>query len=380
MRTPRAVSSAIETGALITMLVDYWTTVFPQARGELSRWRRWAAEIPDPRLRDLALKTLDEEGGLAEGAALLATLVPRPQRAGLVPLLVAWQVAYDYLDTVGELLCGDPLESERLYGPLGAALDPAAAYVGFAADGGYLDRLIVCCRERVGQLPAYTVVRPFAVRAAERCAQGQTHTHGVAQCGAEPLRRWALAQPGADGYLWWEVAAGAISSLAVHAVLATAAAPTATADDAARVDAAYFPSICALSTLLDSTIDQADDVGTTNHRSTAYYDDGDHALDRLEAITRTAWTTARALPGGRGHAAILAGMTAFYAASGEGSHRRVHEHVASALELKTAPLLWSLRLRARLRRARASPASERLGAPLTTDQRLGDATESVVDP
>jgi tetraprenyl-beta-curcumene synthase len=351
MRTPNAASSAIETGALVALLVDYWTTVFPQARKELERWRRHAARISDLHLRELALRTLDEEGGLAEGAALLATLVPRRNRDGLVGLLVAWQVAYDYLDTIGEQLDGDPLEGgKRLYEALGAALDPAATYAGYAADGGYLDRLIACCRAGVGRLSSYDVVQPIAVRAAMRCAQGQTHTHGVAQLGTDPLRRWAQAQPGASRYLWWEVAAGAISSLAVHAVLATAALPAATAGDAVRVDAAYFPSICALSTLLDSTIDQADDAGTTNHRSTVYYDDGDHALKRLETITRTAWTAARALPGGRGHAAVLAGMTAFYAASGGSEHARVHDHVASALGLRTAPLLWSLRLRGRLRR------------------------------
>lgn len=359
------------------MLVDYWTTVFPRARRELERWRAHAVQIPDPHLRDVAVTTLDEEGGLAEGAALLATLVPHRHRDGLIELLVAWQVAYDYLDTIGEQLDGDPLvDGARLYEAIGAALDPATTYAGFAADGGYLDRLVACCRAGVGRLTSYEAVQPIAVRAGMRCAEGQTHTHGVAELGAEPLRRWALAQPGAFGYLWWEVAAGAISSLAVHAVFATAALPSATADDAVRVDAAYFPSICALSTLLDSTIDQADDAATTNHRSTSYYDDEAHALKRLETITRTAWTTARALPGGRGHAAILAGMTAFYAASGEREHAHVHDQVASALGLWTAPLLWSLRLRARLKR---SCTDGGLGPPLCGDQRCRDPAESASD-
>jgi tetraprenyl-beta-curcumene synthase len=350
MQTTQGFSTAFETSALVLLLVDYWATVFPQARKELDGWREHAALIPDRRLRELALTTLGKEGGLAEGAALLATLVPRRHRHGLVPLLVGWQVAYDYLDTIGEQLRGDPLDGgRRLYERLGVALDPAVKYQGFRDDGGYLDRLVEGCRATVTQLASYEVVRPFAVRAAERCAEGQTFTHAVAQFGIEPLRCWALAQPGADGYLWWEVAAGAVSSLAVHALLATAALPAATADDAVRVDAAYFPSICALSTLLDSTIDEADDAGTANHRSIEYYDDRDHALRRLEAITRTAWTAAHALPVGRGHASILAGMTAFYAASGGDEHARVHEHVATALRLKTAPLLWSLRLRGRLR-------------------------------
>lgn len=352
MRTTGGVlRRAKETGALVGMLVDYWITVFPAARREVGRWIARAGQIPDRRVRELALRTLEQEGGLAEGAAIMATLVPRRHRAGLVPLLVAWQIAYDYLDTVGEQLDERaPEAAASLYRSLLVALDPSLAHDVYRADGGYLDALIDACRAQVVRLSSHAVVRPQILQAVERCAQGQVHTHNVAACGNEALKRWALERPGSEAYRWWEVAAGAISSLAVHAILATAALPAATTDDALLVDAAYFPSICALSTLLDSTIDQADDAGTANHRSTAYYADSAEAVARLEAITRMAAAAARALPGGRGHAVILAGMTAFYAASGGREHERVHAHVAAALGLETAPILLTLRLRERVRR------------------------------
>src|SRR5215203_6043755 len=93
---------ASETLALAATLADYWLTVFPQARRELARWRRIAEAIPDDELRGLALTTLEEESGLAEGAAIFATLAPRRHRDALVRLLVAWQVAYDFLDTLDE--------------------------------------------------------------------------------------------------------------------------------------------------------------------------------------------------------------------------------------------------------------------------------------
>jgi tetraprenyl-beta-curcumene synthase len=303
-------------------------------------------------MRALALRTLDEEGGLAEGAAIFATLVPgRAARREVIGLLVAWQVAYDYLDTVGEEIAArSPTDSPDLYAPLGIALDPAADYAGHVGDGGYLDSLVARCRTNVAALPSAGAVGPFAVRAAERCAAVQSITHATGSTGSEPLRRWALRQPGTDDFRWWETAAGAISSLGVHALLATAALPRASASEAARIDAAYFPSICALSTLLDSMIDADADAGTTNHRCTDYYADADETSGRIVAVAGIAAAAARALPRGRGHAVTLAGMTAYYAAAGWTGNERTHRRVASAVGIGTGPILWTLRLRAWLRR------------------------------
>ncbi|HXE45887.1 MAG TPA: DUF2600 family protein [Conexibacter sp.] len=345
--------TTLDGAALAAILAAYWATVFPVVRNELRRWRALASAIPDPRVRTLALDTLAQEGGLAEGAAIFATLVPgRTARRQLVRLLVAWQVAYDYLDTLGEHLEAEqtPDAARRLYSALGAALDPSALYAGHAGDGGYLDGLVACCRESVSALPSIAAVGRLAVRAAERCAEAQTLTHAAPEAGPAALREWALAQPRTDGFVWWEVAGGAISSLAVHALLAGAALPHTTAADAGRIDAAYFPSICALSTLLDSTIDTDGDAGTANHRCTAYYADAAQTAERLVAVTRVAAEAARALPHGRGHAVILAGMTAYYAAAGWDGNEEVHRRVAAAVGLGSAPLLWTLRLRAALGR------------------------------
>jgi tetraprenyl-beta-curcumene synthase len=393
MRSIRGVRRVQDDAALVAILVRYWTTVFPVARRELARWRALAATIPDPRLRTLALSTLDDESGLAEGAAIFATLVrSRIARRRLVTLLVAWQVMYDYVDTLGEERSASSTEDAGLYAVLATALEPTvAAEAPATADSGYLHRLVACCRACVATLPSTDAVRPLAARAALRCAEGQALTHAVALRGVEPLRRWALAQPGAEPFRWWEVAAGAISSLGVHALLATAALPRATAAEAARVDAAYFPSICALSTLLDSTIDVADDVGTTNHRCTAYYVSDAEASTRLAAVARIAASAAHGLPHGRDHAVILAGMTAYYAAAGWRGNERLHGRVASAVGVDTAPILWTLRARARLsahrtrvaRPARRPPSpgwgtkSETAGAPECERTRppMGDSAE-----
>lgn len=357
----------METRALAATLADYWLTVFPRARREIARWRRLAEAIPDERLRTLALATLEQESGLAEGAAIFATLVPRGRRDVLVRLLVAWQIAYDFLDTLDE----QPGGERDTFVALVAALDPRLAYPSLRGDGGYLDRLVACCRACSSELPAIARTRAVVVRAVWRCVEGQGRTHAVTRHGSDALHRWALEQPETDGYLWWEVAAGAISSLSVHAVLATAADPRTTTEVATAVDAAYFPSICALSTLLDSAVDTEDDAGSANHRCLAYYESAAQALDRLAAIARIGVGAARALPAGHRHVAILAGMTAFYAAADGAGTEPVHRRIADALGIGTAPIVWTLRLRERAKRhmaERGPPTSPGLPA---TPGRLG---------
>src|SRR5829696_8568879 len=88
--------------ALPVTLWRYCAIVLPCARRELRAWRRRALAIPDPALRAHACATLRDEHANAEGAALLASTAPPERRAEVVRLLVAYQVMYDYLDTLTE--------------------------------------------------------------------------------------------------------------------------------------------------------------------------------------------------------------------------------------------------------------------------------------
>ncbi len=344
MTIPAAYHAALDTSVLVATLTDYWTTIFPQVRRELSDCRREASRIVDPERRRLALGTLEEEGSLAEGAAIFATLAPRRHRRDLVRLLVTWQVAYDYLDTLGESSAEARLLGYRFYSPLFAALE-VEAHTEHSTGGRYLDALVLRCRQSLDRLPSADIVCHVARRAALRCIEAQVLTHATVDRGSAPLKRWALMQERTDLYLWWELAAGAISSLGVHALLASAALPHSTAAEAQAIDAAYYPAICAVSTLLDSMIDSEADAGTTNHRVTDYYSGTEHALARVETITRDASAAARRLRCGRRHHVILAGMTALYASLDDGADRRVHDAVAAGLGSSAGPIRRSLRLR-----------------------------------
>ncbi len=316
---------ARDTRALIGTLARYWFAIFPVARAELAHWRLRAAAIPDETLRRHALETLADEHLNAEGAAVFAVLAPRRQRALVVRLLVRYQLMYDYLDTLTEQPVAAPLRASRhLHRALTAALgeqSPTSSYYAHyphADDGGYLPELVGACRAAFERLPAAGRVAPLALRAARRSAEGQSRNHAAMLTSDSGLVRWAIREtPTTSGLRWWETAAAAGSSLAIHALLASAADPSLSAAAAERVEHAYWPWINGLNTLLESMIDAPHDIATANHSYVEHYAAPQLMADRLEVIAARATDAARRLPHAHLHAAILAGMAAFYLAAPE---------------------------------------------------------------
>ncbi len=156
----------------------------------------------------------------------------------------ALQVAIDYLDCLGEEAGADPLrDGLALHASLGTALASGSqagdwyAYHPHREDGGHLERLVMACRQAVLTLPSAEAILPLAHRAALRCGEGQSYTHASAQSPDE-MRDWARRLPTPARFEWWEVAAGASSSVAAHALLALAGRSGATAEEGERVDRA----------------------------------------------------------------------------------------------------------------------------------------------
>lgn len=308
-----------EGAAVAVVYSRYRVSVLPRVRRELSGWRAEAARIPDPTLRQQALAALTEKAGNVEATAVFAALAPRRGRLALVRASTALQVAVDYLDSLGEEPGPDPLrDGLQLHRALAAALDPGAKTEDWYAehprreDGGYLDRLVFACREAASSLPSAASLLPLARRAAIRCGEGQSHTHAAAAGREEELRTWTEGMKAPPGYEWWEVAAGASSSVAAHALLALAAAPAASWEQAELVDAAYFPAIGALTVLLDDLVDREQDRVAGEHNYLRHYPSDGAAAERLEAIVRLARHSVSRLPRSSLHGAVLAGVLAFY--------------------------------------------------------------------
>jgi tetraprenyl-beta-curcumene synthase len=305
---------------VVAAFVRYRLAVLPHVHRELTGWRQAAASIPDPTLRGHALAALTDKAANVEATAVLAGLAPRPTRRSVIRASTALQVAVDYLDSLGEDPGPDPLrDGLELHGALAAALEPGGeepsdwyAHHPQREDGGYLERLIAACRDSAVALPSAETVLPFARRAAIRCGEGQAHTHATAADSSQPLQRWAAELSAPSGFEWWEVAAGASSSVAAHALLALAGTPRMTRADAELVDAAYFPSIGALTVLLDDLMDREADSATGQHNYLRHYPSDAAAAERLEAIVALARESISPLPRSASHQAILTGVLAFY--------------------------------------------------------------------
>jgi tetraprenyl-beta-curcumene synthase len=301
------------------MLVRYWLTIWPLARYELVGWKRLAATIPDAELRRLALATHDDEHLNAEGAAIFATLAPWKLTPTLVKGLVAYQVLFDYLDTVTEQPATSPADVRRTHRALLDALDPATEPGPWTTfDGGYTAELVKTCRRSVARLPGYSAVAPVAHRMAKRSGEVQAINHMAASCRSERLQSWARQHPRLQRELrWWEFAASASSSLGVHALLALATDVTTTRLEAESAERSYCVSLGALNTLLESLVDLPVDAATGDHSFAAYYASPGAAAARLRSIATAARRGAGALPRAERHMVILAGMVGFYLSTRE---------------------------------------------------------------
>lgn len=340
----------------------YWLTIAPFVRHELRRWERRARAIPNPSLRAHALGKLRDEHLNAEAAAVFATLAAPRWRAIAARVLVAYQVMYDYLDALSEQAVPHPLRNGcQLHRAFTAALEPHPVTIDYYRyhserdDGKYLDTLVQTCRARLWRLPSMPIVAPLARRAATRCGEGQSRTHATPRDGVRQLEEWSLTQWPGRHFTWWELAAGATAPLSLYAHIAAATDPRTTPDDVAAVEAAYYPSICALSNLLDGLVDHADDAARAEHNYIAYYVSNTAAADRLGTITNCALAGARRLRHGSRHAVIVTGIAGFYLSTPGASSDfalPVTRSVVESLGPTFSPILAAVRLRRHVPRTR----------------------------
>lgn len=344
----------------------YWATIYPRARRELARWDRRAASIPDPVLRDHALTNLTAERLNPEAAALFACTAPRQARARLIALIVAFQVLYDYLDSVNEPEGSNGLVNGlQLHLALTDAVQPREPMRDLYLhnpqrdDCGYAHSLGRTSAALLAALPSGLGLAETLRSAAERCRQAQARNHAVADQGPMPLHQWCRKQADSGEWLWWETAAAGISCLGVHALAAAAADPQRATADAAEIDAAYFPGVCAISALLDSLADHYSDTATKNHSFTAHYTSTTEAAERLITITRQTARRLGALPRHRQHAFILWGVLAYYL-SAPTLHPSFSAPVAKAMTQVSGPAARTMRAAMQLRR---HIAAKRYSAP-----------------
>lgn len=330
--------SVAQCAALLRSATRQLAWAQPRISKEAARWRRQASGIPDAALRRAALTALDTKRGHTDGAALFATL-PRARDRTLLDLLVAYEIIWDYLDTVHES-APDERNGRQLHLALVDALDsrrPLSEWYEHhtaSDDGGYLRDLVVACRRGCASLPSFPVVREMLATEAWRAqVLALNHLADPEQRDAA-LRAWAWEEfPGEERLAWFELSGAASASLVVHALLAVAADPDARSADALTVRDAYWPWISLATTMLDSYVDRAEDAANDNHSYVAHYPDERRAVERIETSIVEAAARVMRLPNRHRHAVILAGMIAMYLSK---DSVRAHEWNRSAQRLLAA--------------------------------------------
>lgn len=295
---------------------------------DVARWRRRAQAIPDPVLRRDALTALREKRSYVNGAALFASVVPGDAARRVQPLLVTFQIMANYLDTVSERTVEvDADRGGRLMRAFVDAVDlssPVAGdgyYAGLARtdDGGYLAELVSDCRRGCEALPRYAAARGLLAREAERARALEVTHDPVVVRRDDRLRGFAEDEYGAGHDLdWFEHAAGAASALTVIVLLALAGRPcdaATTPEDGTReleMAASAYRWTAALSTILDSYVDRAEDLASGDWSMVGYYPSAEAGQARIAAVAERSLREVRGLREGERHAVIVSAMIAMF--------------------------------------------------------------------
>jgi tetraprenyl-beta-curcumene synthase len=284
---------------------------------ELRTWRALAELIPDRSIRDDALRALAHKRGHADGAALFSVL-PDHRSYALLRLLVAYETILDFLDDVSERHATEA-NGRELHLALVDALDPTRPIADYYRhhpchdDGGYLVTLVELCRQSCDSLPSYSRVRSLLLAEAWRAQVLALNHIPDPSVRDAALRRWAAREfPDARELAWFELSAASSASLVVHSLLALATEAEVTDAQIEETYAVYWPWTSLATAMLDSYVDQVEDLESGNHSYIAHYPDAELAIERVGAAIARAAKAAFRLPDGHRHVVIVSAMVAMY--------------------------------------------------------------------
>ncbi|HEV7615888.1 MAG TPA: DUF2600 family protein [Solirubrobacterales bacterium] len=291
----------------------------PELGKEAKRWSQLAERIPDGPLREDALRSLNEKRGNIAGA-MVFSIIPGHRSQDLLRALFLHQVAADFLDNAHErhpTAANGMTLHQAVLDALTPGPQPLANYYAdhpWQDDGGYLPALVEACRRSCEALPSFAAVQPLLTLEAERARTSLSFGHLPDPGERDPaLRRLAESEyPDQKGWLWFELTAAMCGQLGLFVLLALAAKPDLDRAELDETYAAYWPCIPLLATMLDSFVDQAEDIDNGNHQYVSHYSEPDYAAQRLAEVIETAANALVRLPDGQRHAVILGCMVAFY--------------------------------------------------------------------
>jgi tetraprenyl-beta-curcumene synthase len=276
--------------------------------------------IPDAAIREEALDALRRKRGQTDGAALLSTLT-RARNPRLLRLLVAYQIIWDFLDSVHERgATGGEQNGRQLHLALIDALDPTRTigdyyrYHPWREDGGYLQALVSACQECCAELPGYDRVRCLLLTEARHGQTVLSINHNLDPHARDAgLLAWSTAEfPEGHEARWWELSGAASAGLTIFALLALAAEPDCDDGEAHQTFHTYFPWTSAAATMLDSYVDWDEDIASGDHIYMSHYPDRVQAIGHIRSLIDRCLRESQALRNGETHTLIAASMIALY--------------------------------------------------------------------
>jgi tetraprenyl-beta-curcumene synthase len=285
-------------------------------------WRARAQCVAEETLRADALSALAVKRPHLDGAAMFVTLAARRPARHLLRALVCYEATLEYLDNANERAAEAGVRNgRRLHTALRDAITPPCPfanyyrYHGSRDDTGLLTALVGACREAIATLASYPVVAPFLANETERTEVLALNHDPCPARRDEELRTWAAENaeimPAAR---WFERTGAATGSVNVHALIALAADPAATAHDARRTLAVYRP-LSLLATMLDSYADHASDRKDGGHSYRDHYGSRHLGAEETSRWLRETTGATLELRQGHRHAVIAACMIALYLSS-----------------------------------------------------------------
>lgn len=342
-----------QAGALLSGATRELTWGLPAVAREVRKWQGRAERIPSPTIRQDAIDALSRKRGQTDGAALF-TILPRQRNLALLRLLVAYQITWDYLDSVHERY---PTEANgrQLHLALIDALSPDGQRADYYRDhpwkddGGYLNELVETCRQSCERLPGYEHVRALALREARRAQVLALNHEPDPKRRDGSLRAWAEAEfpSGAQGAHWFELSGACSAGLTIFALLALATEPTCDETRIKRTYATYLPWTSVAATMLDSYVDQPEDSASGDHVYVSHYPSRQAAIERIAWLIRRSICDAARLEDGEKHVVIAASMIALYLSKDTARTSALRENsraLAASGGLLTRALLPVLRL------------------------------------
>jgi tetraprenyl-beta-curcumene synthase len=316
-------------------------TIRPALTRELARWLGHARQIPDPELRRQALASLADKRFHLDGGLVYAAQAPGHAPL-LVPLVVAYQTACDYLDNLCDRSTSlEPGDFRALHASLQDALCPGAPAQDYYRlrrerdDGGYLRALVEVCQACCAALPSFRRVQPQALALSALYSELQVHKHiAPAEREGALLRWWQLHASAHPGLQWQEFAAATGSTLEIFELFFQATRAGLAPEAVAATHRAYFPWICGLHILLDYLIDLEEDRQGGDLNFVSYYPSHDEAVRRMGHFVERARREVAGLDNPAFHRLVVDGLLGYYLSDPKvrAGERRLQEAARALLE------------------------------------------------